>query len=241
MTRKTLWQLSAIAAAAGLICVAQAQTADTNSADSQAVPEATMSEAWAVPYGSTEAAPSETDVQAVIAADSQATVPPVDTASGETMLNTVPANSTTASTMPAKRSIQVAAAAPAQQVSLEPEPLPVIVSAADLPPTREDVKTEAKYSTQHYLVPRGEMSMVDEDKSTMRVERGESNRIARAETIRLAQVATATKIAMDQWQTRENARQLALRQQEEQRAQAVAEAAAAAAASQQEQVSTASR
>lgn len=237
MTRKTLWQLSAIAAAAGLICVAQAQTADTTSADAQAVPEATMSEAWAVPYGSTEAAPSETDVQAVIANDSQATVPPVDTASGETMLNTVPANST----MPAKRSVQVAAAAPAQQVALEPEPLPVIVSAADLPPTREDVKAEAKYSNQHYLIPRGEMSMVDEDKSGMRVERGETNRIARAETIRLAQVATATKIAMDQWQAREDARQLALRQQEEQRAQAVAEAAAAAAASQQEQVSTASR
>lgn len=243
MTRKTLWQLGAIAAATGLICVAQAQTSDTTNMDSQAAPEATMSDAWSVPYGSTEAAPSETDVQAVINSD-QATVPPVDGTAGETVLNTVPADSSTMpsnSAMTAKRSVQVAAAAPAQQVSMEPEPLPVIVSAADLPPTREDVKSEAKYATQHSLIPHGELSMVDEDKSGLRVERGETNRIARAETIRLAQVATATKIAMDQWQVREDARQLALRQQEEQRAQAVAQAAADAAASQQEQVSTASR
>jgi hypothetical protein len=246
MTRKTLWQLSAIAAAAGLICVAQAQTTDT-SAESQAAPEATMSDAWSVPYGSTEAAPSETDVQAVLNAEQQATVPPVDTAAGETVLNTVPADSSTASSsaMPAKRSVHVAAAAPApaQQVSLEPEPLPVIVSAADLPPTREDVKAEAKYANQHGLIPHGELSMVDEDKSGMRVERGEANRIARAETIRLAQVASATEVAMQQWQARENARQLALQQQEQQRQAAVAQAAADAAAqqAQQDQVAASTR
>lgn len=232
MTRKTLWQLSAIAAAAGLICVAQAQSTDTTT-ESQATPEATMPAA------------SEADVQAVLNADQQATVPPVDTAAGETVLNTVPADSSTASStaMPARRSVQVAAAAPAQQVALEPEPLPVIVSAADLPPTREDVKAEAKYANQHGLIPHGELSMVDEDKSGMRVERGEANRIARAETIRLAQVASATEVAMQQWQARENARQLALQQQEQQRQAAVAQAAADAAAqqAQQDQVAASTR
>lgn len=228
MTRKTLWQLSAIAAAAGLICVAQAQSTDT-STEVQAAPEATM------------AAPSEKDVQSVLN-DQQATVPAVDTAAGETVLNTVPADSSTAGSTaaPVRRSVHVAAAAPAQQVSLEPEPLPVIITASDLPPTREDVKAEAKYANQHSLIPRGEMSMVDEDKSGMRVERAEANRIARAESIRLAQVAAATEVAMQQWQARENARQLALQQQEQQRQMALAQAAADAAAqqAQQDQVAT---
>lgn len=223
MTRKTLWQLSAIAAAAGLICVAQAQSTDT-STEVPAAAEATMPAA------------SEADVQAVLN-NEQATVPPVDTAAGETVLNTVPADSSTTSgtAMPARRSVQVVAAAPAQQVSMEPEPLPVIVSAADLPPTREDVKSEALYANKHGLIPHGELSMVDEDKSGLRVERAEANRIARAETIRLAQVASATEVAMQQWQTRENARQLALQQQEQARQQALAQAAADSAAQQAQQ------
>ena len=224
MTRKTLWQLSAIAAAAGLICVAQAQSTDTTT-ESQAAPEATMPAA------------SEADVQAVLN-NEQATVPPVDATAGETVLNTVPADTSNIGShpaLPAKRSVQVAAAAPAQQVSLEPEPLPVIVSAADLPPTREDVKAEALYANKHGLIPHGELSMVDEDKSGLRVERAETNRIARAETIRLAQVASATEVAMQGWQARENARQLALQQQEQARQQAVAQAAADAAAQQAQQ------
>ena len=224
MTRKTLWQLSAIAAAAGLICVAQAQSTDTTT-ESQAAPEATMPAA------------SEADVQAVLN-NEQATVPPVDATAGETVLNTVPADTSSIGShpaLPAKRSVQVAAAAPAQQVSLEPEPLPVIVSAADLPPTREDVKAEALYANKHGLIPHGELSMVDEDKSGLRVERAETNRIARAETIRLAQVASATEVAMQGWQARENARQLALQQQEQARQQAVAQAAADAAAQQAQQ------
>lgn len=145
MTRQHRWQLAALAAAASLICVAQAQIAEPGTEPelqpapgTEIVEQATPAEAAATPAPPAEPAPAEsTPSQPVQAAAPEAT-PRVIVSPG----GTGPA-------------VQAAPATPAPAV-------------AEVPAVqRADVIAEAIYANEHGLIPRGELAMVHEDKGTL--------------------------------------------------------------------------
>ncbi|HSW07259.1 hypothetical protein [Aquabacterium sp.] len=183
MTRTHLWQLGAIAAAAGLICVAQAQTSDT-SANNQAAAESAMADPFAAPEKWSDTSPTEADVQAVLEADATSTTTDAN-APAE------PSSEPATAAMPSRKSNHAVVVTPSAAPAAEAAP----VAAIEPPITREEVIAEAVYANRHGLIPRGEMAMVDEDKGTQWAEKADVARIARAEQTRLARLETQQRLA----------------------------------------------
>ena len=185
MTRTHLWQLGVISAAAGLICVAQAQINET-STEAQLAPASQAVDPVASPEKLSDSSATETPVQAA---------PPADASSSsnasEAIAPSVPSGEPAAAVMPAKRGGQqviVAAAA-------EPAATPAPAAAAALPITREEVIAEAVYANLHGLIPHGEMAVVNEDLGTQWTQKAEQARLARAEQIRVARLETEQRLA----------------------------------------------
>jgi hypothetical protein len=214
MTRSLRWQLSAIAAAAaGVICVAQAQSTDP------AVATSTTDAAYGAPAAMPEPA-TEAAVQATLQseADARSAEP---TAAAEPAAARSPAY--TAGTM---------AAAPEQSTTVVIVPTQVDQSAVQAkawaaleaePITREEVASEAAYANQNGLIARGELSIVGEDKGTAQVEQADQARHARSTQQYLAKLDTKHQqfFAVEQ----ERLNQLALAEQQRQQALAAQQAA----------------
>jgi hypothetical protein len=221
MTRSLRWQVSAIAAAAaGAICVAQAQSTDPAM---QAQPAVEASTTDAAAYGTPPAMPeaaSEADVQATLQAEADA--------------RSTDANAAAEPTTP-RASTAYSAAAPMaadQPTTVVIVPTQVDQSAVQAkawaaleaePVTREDVATEAAYANQNGLIARGELSIVGEDKGTAHVEQADQARHARSTQQYLARLDTKHQQFFAVEQDRLN--QLALQEQQRQQALAAQQAA----------------
>lgn len=214
MTRSLRWQLSAIAAAAaGVICVAQAQSTDPAVATTT---DAAYGTPAAMPQPATEAAvqatlQSEADArsaEATAAAEPSATRSPAYTAG--TPAAAAPEQATTVVIVPTQ--VDQSAVQAKAWAALEAEPI-----------TREEVASEAAYANQNGLIARGELSIVGEDKGTAQVEQADQARHARSTQQYLAKLDTKHQqfFAVEQ----ERLNQLALAEQQRQQALAAQQAA----------------
>lgn len=145
MQRKTLWQLSAIAATAALLGVAQAQSDSTQAAavESDVIVE--------------KADPSERDV-------TQEGTQPITDAAADASTTTTETTTEPAQPAAATTTTTSTTTAPAtndQQVVVTTPPLP----AEPQPITREGASAEAIQAQENGLLPHGEMSVPHEDKS----------------------------------------------------------------------------
>jgi hypothetical protein len=223
MTRSLRWQLTAIAAAAaGAICVAQAQSADP-ALQAPPAADATM----AAPAVTTEAAPSETDVQATLQSEA-------DARRAEGTAATEPAGAEAAAP---KRATVYSAGAPMTAQAEQPTTIVVVPTQVDQsavqakawaaleaePITREEVAAEAAYANKNGLIARGEWSIAGEDKGTAYVEQADQARHARSTQQYLAKLDTKHQqfFAVEQ----ERLNQLALAEQQRQQALAAEQAA----------------
>jgi hypothetical protein len=186
MTRTHLWQLGVISAAAGLICVAQAEINET-SAETQLTPASQAVDPSAAPEKLSDPSATEAQVQAAPTADASSS-----SNASEAIAPSVRSGEPAAAVMPAKTSGQkviVAAAA------AEPTATSAPAAAAVLPITREEVIAEAIYANRHGLIPHGEMGVVNEDLGTQWTQKAEQARLARAEQIRVARLETEQRLA----------------------------------------------
>jgi hypothetical protein len=215
MTRSLRWQLSAIAAAAaGVICVAQAQSTDPAMATTTT--DAAYGTPAAMPEPATEAAvqatlQSEADArsaEATAAAEPAATRPLAYTAG--TPMAAAPEQSTTVVIVPTQ--VDQSAVQAKAWAALEAEQI-----------TREEVASEAAYANQNGLIARGELSIVGEDKGMIHVEQADQARHARSTQQYLAKLDTKHQqfFAVEQ----ERLNQLALAEQQRQQALAAQQAA----------------
>jgi hypothetical protein len=208
MTRQLRWQLGAIAAAAaGLLAVAQAQIADT-STESQVTAEA--------PAVMSEPA-TEADVKAVM--------------DNEQVLSTMPAAPVDPVATPSAAPVTAAAPVVEQPTQIVVVPTTVDQAAVAakawatveaMPITREDVVAEAVYANQNGLIPRGELSIVNEDKGSAYVEQADQARHARSTQQYMARLDAKHQqfFAVEQ----ERLNQLALQEQQRQQALAAQQA-----------------
>lgn len=222
MTRSLRWQLTAIAAAAaGAICVAQAQSADP-ALQTPPAAEATADTTMAAPAVTTESTPSEANVEATLQSEADAR-----RVEG------------TAAAEPAapKRATVYSAGAPMTAQAEQPTTIVVVPTQVDQsavqakawaaleaePITREEVAAEAAYANKNGLIARGEMSIVGEDKGTAYVEQADQARHARSTQQVLAKLDTKHQqfFAVEQ----ERLNQLALAEQQRQQALAAQQAA----------------
>lgn len=225
MTRSLRWQLTAIAAAAaGAICVAQAQSADPALQMQPAVEASTADATLGTPATVPETAPSEADVQATLQSEADAR-----RAEG------------TAAAEPAapapKRSTVYSAGAPMTAQADQPTTIVIVPTQVDQsavqakawaaleaePTSREEVAAEAAYANKNGLIARGEMSIVGEDKGTAYVEQADQARHARSTQQVLAKLDVKHQqfFAVEQ----ERLNQLALAEQQRQQALAAQQAA----------------
>jgi hypothetical protein len=208
MTRSLRWQLSAIAAAAaGVICVAQAQSTDP------AVATSTTDAAYGAPAAMPEPA-TEAAVQATLQseADARSAEPTAaaEPAAARSPMAAAPEQSTTVVIVPTQ--VDQSAVQAKAWAALEAEPI-----------TREEVASEAAYANQNGLIARGELSIVGEDKGTAQVEQADQARHARSTQQYLAKLDTKHQqfFAVEQ----ERLNQLALAEQQRQQALAAQQAA----------------
>ena len=235
MSRSLRWQLTAIAAAAaGAICVAQAQSTDPALQVQPAVEASTADATLNTPAAMPEAAPSEADVQSTLQSEADAR-----RAEGS-------AAAEPAAAAP-RRSTVYSAGAPMTAQAEQPTTIVVVPTQVDHaavqakawaaleaePVTREEVAAEAAYANKNGLIARGEMSIVGEDKGTAYVEQADQARHARSTQQYLAKLDTKHQqfFAVEQ----ERLNQLALAEQQRQQALAAQQAAQQQQLAQQQQ------
>ena len=224
MSRSLRWQFTAIAAAAaGAICVAQAQSADP-ALQMQPAVEASMADAALPPPAALpEPAATEADVQATLQSEADARR----------------AEDTTAAAEPAapKGAAAYAAGAPMTAQAEQPATIVVVPTQVDQsavqakawaaleaePVTREEVAAEAAYANKNGLIAHGEMSIVGEDMGTAYVEQADQARHARSTQQVLAKLDVKHQQFFAVEQDRLN--QLALAEQQRQQALAAQQAA----------------
>ena len=230
MIRSLRWQLSAIAAAAaGVICVAQAQSADPAI---QAEPTA-AAEAMALPDATPEPAATEADVQATMQREAEArSTDPSAAAEPAAPGRTAPytAGAPAAAQAQAQTSTIVVVPTQVDQNAIA-EKAWAAVEAEQI--TREEVAAEAAYANKNGLIARGELSIVGEDKGTAYVEQADQARHARATQQYMAKVDARHQQFAAAEQERLN--QLALAEQQRQQALAAEQAAQQQQLAQQEQ------
>lgn len=236
MSRSLRWQLTAIAAAAaGAICVAQAQSTDPALQVQPAVEASTAEATLNTPAAMPEAAPSEADVQSTLQSEA-------DARRAEGSAAAEPA----AAAAP-RRSTVYSAGAPMTAQAEQPTTIVVVPTQVDQsavqakawaaleaePVTREEVAAEAAYANKNGLIARGEMSIVGEDKGTAYVEQADQARHARSTQQYLAKLDTKHQqfFAVEQ----ERLNQLALAEQQRQQALAAQQAAQQQQLAQQQQ------
>ena len=235
MSRSLRWQLTAIAAAAaGAICVAQAQSTDPALQVQPAVEASTAEATLNTPAAMPEAAPSEADVQSTLQSEADAR-----RAEGS-------AAAEPAAAAP-RRSTVYSAGAPMTAQAEQPTTIVVVPTQVDQsavqakawaaleaePVTREEVAAEAAYANKNGLIARGEMSIVGEDKGTAYVEQADQARHARSTQQYLAKLDVKHQqfFAVEQ----ERLNQLALAEQQRQQALAAQQAAQQQQLAQQQQ------
>jgi hypothetical protein len=223
MTRSLRWQITAIAAAAaGAICVAQAQSADPAMPTQPAVEASTADATLNTPATVPQAAPSEADVQATLQSEAEA--------------RRVEATAAAEPAAP-KRAATYTAGAPMTAQADQPTTIVIVPTQVDQsavqakawaaleaePTTREEVAAEAAYANKHGLIARGEMSIAGEDKGTAYVEQADQARHARSTQQYLAKLDVKHQqfFAVEQ----ERLNQLALAEQQRQQALAAQQAA----------------
>ncbi|NRF69023.1 hypothetical protein HLB44_18680 [Aquincola sp. S2] len=219
MTRKTLWQLSAIAAAATVMGIAQAQSDNSVAANEVIVEQRVATEAKEM-----AAEPVMTPEQAATYATTEAT-----TTSPSITETTITTTTTTTTSVPQSTTIVVV-----------PTQVDHVVVAAKAwaaveaePTTREEVVSEAVYANKNGLIPRGEMNAANEDKGTIYLEMGDQARHERSTKQYYAKVDSRHQQFAAAEQERLN--QLALQEQQRQQALAAEQAQQQQQLAQQEQ------
>jgi hypothetical protein len=206
MNRKTLWQITAIASAAALVGIAQAQSDTSTSAAPMTTEDRVAAEA------------AEMAAQPVVTPDAAASQTTVDT-SAQTA-----AGDATASSVPQSTTIVVV---PTQvdHAAVHAKAWSAWEAESATPVTREDVVAETHYAMQNGLIPRGEIGTVNEDKGSMgpeladqaRHERSTQQVYAKVES-RYQQMAAAEQERLNQLALAEQQRQQALAAQQQQQA-----------------------
>lgn len=166
MTRQRRWQLATLAAAASLICVAQAQIAPAL----EETPPAQAGTELMVPAAEPAEA-TQTPAPAEPATTAQSTEGSTDTAT--------PAAPATPAAMPATPPRVIVSPSPAATAAAATTPAPAAApEPMAAPVTRAQVVAEAIYANEHGLIPRGELAMLHEDKGTLWAEQlAQANRM----------------------------------------------------------------
>lgn len=202
MNRKTLWQITAIASAAALFGIAQAQSDTSTSAAPMTTEDRVAAEAV------------EMAAQPVVTADQAQTTVDINAQPVATDATTTTPQSTTIVIVPTQ--VDHTAIHAKAWSAWEAESATV---------TREDVNAEARYAMQNGLIPRGEIGTVHEDKGSMgpeladqaRHERSTQQVYAKVES-RYQQMAAAEQERLNQLALAEQQRQQALAEQQQQQA-----------------------
>lgn len=199
--RTLLWQLGAVAAAASLMGIAQAQS------DQATAP----TEASASVLDQYEAANARNGMDQ----QSDTTVDASMNAATETTADTSAAATDTAAPDPAAPKAQdqtvVVVPTTVDQVAVYNK---AWAAVEEMPTTRDEVVAEAVYANQNGLITRGEAGAVNEDKGIGAVEQADQTRIARSTEMYMAKVDAKRQQFAAQEQERLN--QLALQEQQRQ-------------------------
>ena len=204
--RTALWQLSAIAAAAGLMGIAQAQATDAAPADTTA--------SVLDPYAAQNARNGMDAQSDAVSADASMN------ASTETSADT------SAAATPDQAALPAASAPSSQSQTIVVVPTTVDTAAMaskawttvaeeqELPVARAEVVSEAVYANKNGLIPRGELAAKNEDSGTAYVEQADHARIDRSTQMYMARYDSRLQQFTAQEQERLN--QLALQEQQRQ-------------------------